>query len=148
LTTPRLLLSILVAVFALTSSPAMAQQESRVTVEGILIVGEFFGPPNYGEDPMSDRLEQSYILQLPAPLPTQMAKRRLTDLEIGEDSASDYFLQLVVADEDPVGAKALIGKRVRISGVPFRAETGHRTKTVVQVKSLAPIQSWSWEAPP
>jgi len=64
---PRLLLSIFVAVFALTSSPAMAQQESRVTVEGILIVGEFFGPPNYGEDPMSDRLEQSYILQLPAP---------------------------------------------------------------------------------
>jgi hypothetical protein len=109
------------------------------------MIGEFFGPPNYGEDPTTDKVERSYFLQLPAPLQTQMAKKGMKGVELGENSERDHFIQLVVFEKKSDIARKLIGKRVRASGLAFRAETGHhRTGTLVHVKSLEEIRSWGW----
>ena len=48
------------------------QEGINVTVEGILQLGEFHGPPNYGENPATDEVEHWYYLQLPAPISTQV----------------------------------------------------------------------------
>ena len=141
------LISFLVVLSVIALGPAQAQQEASVVVEGTLMIGEFIGPPNYGENPKTDKIERSYFLQLPAPLPTQMAKKGVKEVQgfdLGEASDRDHFVQLVVLDKNKDMAK-FIGKKVRVSGLVFRAETGHhRTGTLVQVTSISGIKSWHW----
>jgi hypothetical protein len=138
-------LAVLIALCAFAQAPARAEQEPPVVVEGILMIGEFFGPPNYGEDPQTDTIERSFVLQLPAPLPTQMARKGLDGVELGEDADREFFVQLVVFGESLGRAEALIGKKVRVSGAAFQATTGHhRTGTLVRVTSIVAIESWNW----
>ena len=142
---PFRLLSILVVLFALATGPVEAQQQSPIVVEGILMIGEFLGPPNYGENPRTDKIERSYFLQLPAPLPTQLAKKGVKGIELGETSDRDYFIQLVILEEKIDQIAKLVGKKVRASGSAFRAQTGHHhTGTLVQATSISEIKSWGW----
>ena len=69
------------------------------------MVGEFFGPPNYGDDPGSDRIEHSWFLQLPAPLVTQVRDSSVLPKDL-QEAARTFFIQLVVFDaEQPVAKR-------------------------------------------
>jgi hypothetical protein len=112
-----------------------------VEVQGILLVGEFFGPPNYGENPESDRIEKSYVLQLPAPLSTQLFSQ--TDSELSSSTA--YYVQLMVSDAKQVDVAKLVGNRVKVIGPLDGAETGHhRTPVLLQVNSISKLDKWQW----
>ncbi len=113
---------------------------ATLTVEGILHVGEFFGPPNYGEHPKTDRLEHTFYLQLPAPVSYQ------TGVVTGEtDLTSDFFMQLVVYESLQAKATSLIDRRVRVRGSLMEAVTGHhRTGHLLEVSSIAGITTWQW----
>src|SRR5580692_2017083 len=110
--------AILASLFSLGISMAQAATVDvlpTVTVEGVLLVGTFFGPPNYGENPGTDRLERSYFLQLPAPLVTQL-KDSGAVAGLNQQSQVTYFVQLIVIDKEQARVKQFIGKRVRVVG--------------------------------
>lgn len=114
--------------------------EPTYTAEGILLVGEFFGPPGYGEDRTEDALERSFYLQLPAPLATQL-KNPPKDQELGD--LQEYFLQLVIADNMRAQAAKLVGSKIKVDGSLFTAHTGHhRTTMLMDVQSLEPLSRW------
>lgn len=138
----KLLVAPIIFVITLEFSWAGAQEPTTpVTLEGTLQAGEFMGPPNYGENPGTDRIEGSYYLQLPAPVSTQ------TKLASGlnKEAQTSYFVQLVIFDFEKTHPKSLLGKRVKIVGPLFEAHMGHhRTPVLIQVESLAEVQQWQW----
>jgi hypothetical protein len=121
-----------------------AEPAPPITLEGVLQVGEFYGPSGYGENPGGDQVEHSLILQLPATPTTQLSgSNALT--AFGPDARRTYFVQLVVQDPERFEAEKAIGHRVRIIGVPSAPLTGHhRTPLLIDVRSLKPIDAWSW----
>ena len=135
-----------VSCFALFPSLTWAQAPrpvptDSITVEGVLQIGEFFGPPNYGENPKSDRLERTLYLQLPAPLTYQTNGTQL----VGPDLTSEFFLQLVVHDILQPTAHTLIGQRVRVRGSLMPAVSGHhRTTQLLEVVSIHRVTDWEW----
>jgi uncharacterized protein DUF4431 len=137
-------LALTLVLFCVAVAGKSAEPSSSITLQGILEVGEFYGPPNYGENPDSDRIEHSLYLQLPATPATQLAdSKALTAL--APEAGRTYFVQIVVHDPERSMAEKAIGHRVQIVGAPFEPLTGHhRTPLLVDVKSLKPIDGWSW----
>lgn len=121
-----------------------APVSESVAVEGILIVGEFFGPPNYGESPSTDKIEKSYLLQLPAPLSTQQPKLSQNAVLPGHEMES-HFVQLVVVNSLQDSARQLVGKKVKVVGMLYEASTGHhRTPVLIDVRTINKINEWEW----
>jgi hypothetical protein len=121
-----------------------APESESVTVEGILIVGEFFGPPNYGESPSTDEIERSYVLQLPAPLTTQQPNLSQNVVLQGHEMES-HFVQLVGFGNLQDSAKKLRGKKVKVVGTLSEASTGHhRTPVLIDVRSIDEVSKWEW----
>ncbi len=144
---PLRLLFLISALIALGAMPARGQEAAsvEVKVEGTLQVGQFLGPPNYGENPRSDKIEEAYYLQLPATLETQLANQRRDGLNRDEGLIPEYFIQLIFLDSNLGKLRRMIGRRVKVSGTLFQAESGHhRTSTLLQVRAIAEIQSWNW----
>lgn len=139
------LVALVVVAMMMLSATAQVQRESQaaeptVVVQGILQVGDFLGPPGYGEDPAQDERERIYYLQLPAHIQEQNP-----NVKLGPEfeHKSELFAQLV----PPTGQqlKTLIGKRVSVTAEPMPAHTGHhRTVVVLIVKRMAAISNWNW----
>jgi hypothetical protein len=133
------------ALLSIIMTGQAAEPSASITLEGILEVGEFYGPPNYGEDPRGDRIEHSLYLQLPTTPNTQIPDPNALAM-FGPDAQRTYFVQLVVHDPEHSAAEKAIGHKVQIMGVPFEPVTGHhRTALLIDVRSLKPIDAWSWQ---
>ncbi|WP_180734512.1 DUF4431 domain-containing protein [Paraburkholderia sp. PGU19] len=137
-------LALALAIFGVVIVGKAAEPAPPITLEGVLEVGEFYGPSGYGENPGGDRIEHSLFLQLPATPTTQLSdSKALTSF--GPDAGRTYFVQLIVQDPERFETEKAIGRRVRIIGVPFAPLTGHhRTPLLIDVRSLKPIDAWSW----
>ncbi|MBP0589587.1 DUF4431 domain-containing protein [Paraburkholderia sp. LEh10] len=108
------------------------------------MVGDYFGPPGYGENPSEDHSEHSLFLQLPAPPVTQLADSRSLD-SFGPEAQRTYFAQVVIDGPDRSEVEKAIGHKVEVAGVPFAPLTGHhRTPLLIHVKTLKPIDAWRW----
>lgn len=119
-------------------------EEPSITLQGLLLEGEFYGPPNYGEDPAKDSVERAYFLQLPAAIGVQNPRlaREETRTEI---MTTVYFVQLVVPNSKMPETAGLVGHRVQVEGTLLSAITGHhRTDTVLEASSKQELDSWSW----
>lgn len=137
-------LALTLALFCVVVAGQAAEPSPSIMLEGILEVGEFYGPPNYGENPGSDRIEHSLFLQLPATPTTQLSDSGAL-MMFGPDARRTYFVQVVVHDPERSVAEKAIGHKVQVVGVPFVPVTGHhRTPLLIDVKSLKPIDAWSW----
>jgi Domain of unknown function (DUF4431) len=137
-------LALTLALFCAVGASDAAEPSASIALEGILVAGEFYGPPGYGESPTGDRIEHSMFLQLPAPPTTQLSDSKALT-KFGPDAGQTYFVQVVVHDSDRSSAEKAIGHRVQIVGVPFAPLTGHhRTPLLIDVESLNPINAWSW----
>jgi hypothetical protein len=136
-------LALAVALFCVLVTGQSAEPSPSITLEGILEVGQFYGPPDYGGNPHGDRVEHSLFLQLPATPATQLSDSKAL-AGLGSEAASTYFVQLVVPDRERFEAQKVVGHRVRITGVPFAPLTGHhRTPLLIDVKSLKSVDAWS-----
>ncbi len=121
-----------------------AEPAPTITLEGVLQVGEFYGPSGYGENPGGDQVEHSLILQLPATPTTQLLDSKALSA-FGPNAGRTYFVQLVVQDPERFDVKTVIGHRVQVIGVPSAPLTGHhRTPLLLDVRSLKPIDAWGW----
>jgi len=115
----------------------------NVRLQGILQLGEFMGPPNYGELPASDALETQFYLQLPAPVRAQRVAIPLTPEWAGGDA---HFIQPVFVENSlRAKARALVGKRVVVAGALEPAVTGHhRTSLLLVARSIDSVKTWHW----
>ena len=137
-------LAFTLALFCMMVAGKAAEPSPSITLEGTLEVGEFYGPPNFGENPSGDRIEHSLFLQLPATPTTQLGNSEAL-AKLGPDARGTYFVQVVVHDQELSAAEKAVGHRVQIVGVPFVPLTGHhRTPLLIDVRALKPIDSWSW----
>ncbi|QCP48955.1 DUF4431 domain-containing protein [Trinickia violacea] len=137
-------IAVTLALFCTVIAGKAAEPSPSITLEGILVIGEFYGPPNYGENPHGDRIEHSLFLQLPATPATQLSdSQALAPLD--QDARSTYFVQVVIHDSQRSAAESAIGHRVQVIGVPVVPLTGHhRTPLLIDVSSLKPINAWRW----
>lgn len=107
-------------------------------LSGELIVRSFFGPPNYGEDPINDAREDAYILKLKYPINV------ISNKTIFEEGDSD-ITELNVNEVQLVPNKSLKGyvnKIVKVKGVFFGANTGHhRTPVLLDLKEIEEFKS-------
>jgi hypothetical protein len=114
---------------------------AAATVQGVLQRGEFLGPPNY-EHPRTDRRERWFYLQLPATFQTQNPSFRLGP---EFEKSDEYFIQLQFDSESAKMASRLIGRKVRVIGIPEAAVTAHdRTSITLNVQTMVQVQDWNW----
>jgi len=134
--------TLLAGAMAAARPSAPGSADPAVTLVGRLQVGEFFGPPNYGESPDTDRLERTYYLQLPAPPGIQVDRLQLPE-DADSSAAWFHFVQLIVPDSLSSRARQLVGQRVAATGVLLTGVTGHhRTPLLLDVQTLRPLTTF------
>ena len=125
----RLSVYVAVALCLLSVGSASAQYHLDNEAEyltGTLVTEEFYGPPNYGETPETDRVEKAYILKLDTPIEI------VGDIAaaIGADgqgiiSTTTVSRVQLSGEFDTKSANKLIGQQVKLDGRLFPAHTGH-----------------------
>ena len=112
----------------------------EVTLTGELIERTYWGPPNWGEQPATDRLEEAWILVLDAPACVLADHANQTN---DQAESNVIVVQLVVTDPGPdkeylKQVEDLVGRRVTVGGALWHAVTGHnRTPVMLMVASIA-----------
>ncbi len=131
------------AVFcAITQLTTVAQEKqwlsyepAAVELEGRLIIQTKYGPPNFGENPKTDKRVKVPIVVLTKAINvrgTPGAAHNATSVE----GASR--IQLVFTDA-ATNYKSLVGKDIVVKGTLFHAETGgHYTDVLISVQSIEP----------
>jgi Domain of unknown function (DUF4431) len=137
-------LAVSLASFCIAANGIAAEPSPSITLEGILMVGDFYGPPDYGEQPGKDHSEHSLYLQLPASPVTQLGDSRSLD-SFTPEAQRTYFVQVAMDGPDQSEVEKAIGQKVEVAGLPFAPLTGHhRTPLLIDVKSLKQIDAWHW----
>ena len=112
---------------SLTSIPTQfSLDDHAVTVTGTLITDTFYGPPNYGKTPETDRVEKPYILKLDKPIEIVGDIAAATGVDGHGKLSTTTVSRIQLAGKfDVKQAKRVIGERVSLSGSFFPAHTGH-----------------------
>jgi hypothetical protein len=124
----------------LAADEPLRYEPAVVQVSGVVVVENHYGPPNYGENPESDRVEQALILLLDMPV---IVEETSDDAwEWNETHFGVARMQMV--DLNDLGLWKLKWQRATIEGTLFSAHTGHhRTDVLIQVSRIVesgPIQ--------
>lgn len=104
--------------------PETPEESAPVTLEGDVRRERHYGPPNYGETPERDRIEEAVILRLRQPL---CASREPGAACGGQDVHGS--IHLVLSREGL--AMASIEGCVAVTGPLFRAHTGHHRRAIL-----------------
>lgn len=113
---------------------------TEVTLTGELIERTYWGPPNWGEQPATDRLEEAWILVLDTPI-CVLADHKNPSNDQSESNV--IVVQLIVGDPGPDNenlkqVQKFVGGRVTVAGSLWHAVTGHnRTPVMFMVASVA-----------
>jgi hypothetical protein len=135
----------LVGLLASFASPLAADEPLHyepavVQVSGVVVVETHYGPPNYGENPESDRVEPALILLLDMPVIVEETPGDTS--EWNETHFGVARMQMV--DLNDLGLWKLKWQHATIEGTLFSAHTGHhRTDVLIQVSrvvEVGPIQ--------
>ncbi len=111
-------------------------------VEGVFQTGEFFGPPGYGKNPKTDKIESFYYLQLPTPLMQQQGVSTLPS-DVSTSAGLTSFIQLIINNPKKVKVSSYLGHRVRVTGDLISATTGrHRTSILLEANKIELIKKW------
>ena len=111
----------------------------EVRLSGDLIERTYWGPPNWGEHPESDRLEDAWIIVLDKPICVLADPRFI-------DNAAEHnviVVQIIVDTSGPNDdlfrrVSTLVGHHVTVTGALDHAITGHnRTPVMMEVASIA-----------
>jgi hypothetical protein len=116
-----------------------------VTLQGVLIEGQFLGPPNYGENAATDRQDLPYLLQLPTSAENEKGTLHYSPAAEELMLETEMLVQLTI--ETPIDslARKLVGKRVEVRGTLFDAEVGPQyTHVLMRVIKIRAIRQWHW----
>ena len=108
-------------------------EPATTTLPGRIIFNDYFGRPNYGENPRTDAVETAIILVLYEPINVRASQ----DDPLNSEPAKDIQrIQLVIPSEKLQG-KEIEGRNVTVTGSLFSAHTSHhRTPVLMAVESL------------
>jgi hypothetical protein len=113
----------------------LSYEPASVELEGRLIVQTKYGPPNFGENPKTDKRVKVPIVVLTKAINvrgTPGAGHNATSVE------GARRIQLVFTDP-AMSYKSLVGKDIVVKGTLFHAETGgHYTDVLISVQSIEP----------
>ena len=131
------ILAVLVAVVYLQAVAQdkrwLSYEPAMVELEGRLVIQNEYGPPNFGENPRTDRKEKVPVLVLAKPINVRGTPGDEYTATSVEETAR---IQLVFIDTSPA-YKQLIGKKILVKGSLFHAHTGHHyTPVLIKVSSL------------
>ncbi len=109
-------------------APALS---APVEIRGTIKLEPFYGPPNYGETPESDRQEMALILKLDAPI--CISSKPATPCKASEET---HEIQLIWPKA--LGAWPHEGDCVQVKGRLFRAYSGyHRRPLLLSITETA-----------
>ena len=100
-------------------------EPAKSELTGTVQTEKHYGPPNYGENPETDRIETIYVLTLPSPI--SIIANENDDL----NATSFPDISRVQLTSGDVRLSPLIGKNVRLSGELFQGHTGHHYTDVL-----------------
>jgi hypothetical protein len=110
----------------------LSYQPTVVKLKGTLRIKQYYGPPNFGENPETDAKEELPVLDLISPVnvranPNPMAEFDRTSVE--------ELLEIQLILKKP--HKQFINKTVYVTGTLFHAFTGHHhTDVLMDVRSI------------
>jgi hypothetical protein len=141
----RTSLQYMIAFMSCLFTLASAQDSTTVfpaVVEGTFQTGEFFGPPGYGKNSKTDKIESCYYLQLPTPLMQQQGVSALPP-DVSMSAGLTFYMQLIVHPSKKVKISSYLGHRVRLTGNLISASSGqHRTSILLDVSKVELIKKW------
>ena len=107
-------------------------EKGAAQLKGTIFTRIYFGPPNYGENPATDRREEQALLLLDAPICVQAIRDATAQSEVNV-----IVVQLAAISVQPSVVYGAVGHRVEVSGSLFHSETGHhRTPVLVDVTAV------------
>jgi hypothetical protein len=113
----------------------------EVEIRGKLQVGDFFGPPGFGENPNKDKNERFFILQLPSAIRVSSSGASKDGPDLGVS-----FLQIIVRDFDKVPLKDKVGRKILLTGklVPSSGPRNH-TPVLIDANQVGVLERWTDE---
>ncbi len=106
-------------------------------IVGRLTTNTFFGPPNYGDTPEQDRLENVWMLYLGEPINVHQDKEHLEEGDYNSTKFNITRIQLVIHDRKQ-DIKNLMNQNVLLRGTFFGANTGHHyTPVLMEVLTIS-----------
>lgn len=112
----------------------LSYEPAVVQLAGTLRVVPEFGPPNFGEDPETDKRVQIPILVLSDPINVKENAARNVDYEALENVSE---IQLVFSTRDRPAYSHLVGHTVVVTGKLFHAQTAHHyTPLLMDVEAI------------
>jgi hypothetical protein len=112
-------------------------EPAMVKLSGILVMDAYYGPPNYGEEPETDEIEQGWALKLDRPVDVLADPNSDINTEAAEDV---WRVQLVAGPKMRLGAH--LGQRVMLEGTLFHSHTAHHhTKVLLEVQKVTRLKN-------
>lgn len=112
----------------------LSYEPATVELEGRLVIQNEWGPPNFGEQPLTDRKEKVPVMVLAKAINVRGTPG---DMLNGTSVEGTRRVQLVFP-YTPIPYQQLIGQKIRVNGNLFHAHTGHHhTPVLIWVRSLS-----------
>jgi hypothetical protein len=125
-----LILSLIFSGVSSAGKPCLHYEGDPVTLNGKVKLQEFYGPPNYGENPETDSRETQAILILAEPICVVGNEDNFGDMEQNQSE-----ITLVPQNKENLGDYA--GKQIMVEGTLFPAHTAHHhTKILMSIKKI------------
>jgi hypothetical protein len=117
-----------------TTKRCLSFEPDVESIVGTLVRKTFPGPPNYESIKAGDQAETGWYVALPQPACFTGTQG---DESNRQDVAGVKLVQLVLTHGEYKSHAGLVGKRVKVAGTFFTAETGHHhTPVLLQVMTL------------
>lgn len=112
-----------------SSNSVYHYEPAKSELAGVVQTEEHYGPPNYGENPETDRIEKIYVLILVSPISV------VTNDDVFNAASFDNVSRIQLASRN-VKLPPLTGKTVHLTGGLFTGYTGHHyTDVLMMVES-------------
>ena len=110
-----------------------------VTLKGELLSKSAYGPPNYGENPRTDKKVKYYVLKLETPINVKGDPKSEVNTDTYENISEIQMVLIegITAKEDMKSMEDKVNKKVTVQGMLFQAITGHHyTKVLIKVRHI------------
>jgi len=116
----------------------LSYEPAIVELEGRLVIQHEWGPPNFGEEPLTDRKEKVPVMVLAKAINV----RGTPGDTLNATSVEGTRRVQLVFPYTPIPYKQLIGQKIVVKGNLFHRHTGHHyTPVLIWVRTLSPAST-------
>lgn len=103
-----------------------------VSLKGVLLIKSAYGPPGYGENPLTDEKIKYLVLKLDTPINVK-GDRDPNSVNLGTYTNISEIQLVLFDDQMHKSANSKINKKVVIKGTLFEKHTGHHYTDVLMI---------------